>query len=74
MAEIQPILRQMIHEHPHSVLEGMNLQLLSSNDRYKRSLGRTLYLLFAGVLLLLVIGCVNVSILLLARGAVFGIF
>jgi predicted permease len=69
MAEIQPILRQMIHERPHSVLEGMNLQLLSSNDRYKRSLGRTLRVLFAGVLLLLVIGCVNVSILLLARGA-----
>jgi predicted permease len=69
MAEIDPILEQMIHEHPHSMLEGMNLQLLSTSDRYRRSLGRTLYVLFAGVLLLLVIGCLNVSILLLARAA-----
>ena len=59
----------MIHEHPHSILEGMNLQLLNTSDRYKRSLGKPLYALFAGVLLLLVIGCLNVSILLLARGA-----
>lgn len=69
MAEIHPILQQMIREHPHSMLEGMNLQLLSTSDRYKRSLGKTLYGLFFGVLLLLVIGCANVSILLLARGA-----
>jgi predicted permease len=35
---------------------------------YQRDLGRTLTLLLAGVVLLLIIGCANCSILLLARG------
>ena len=39
-----------------------------SNDWVVNSLGGTLYLLFGAVMLLLVIGCGNVSILLLARG------
>ncbi len=68
MAEIHPILEQMIHEHPHSGFDQMNIQLMSTADRYRRSLGNALYILLAAVLLLLVIGCVNVSILLLARG------
>ena len=68
MAEIHPILEQMIREHPHSGFEQMNIQLMSTADRYRRSLGNALYVLLAAVLLLLVIGCVNVSILLLARG------
>ena len=38
------------------------------NDWVVSSLGGTLYLLFGAVMLLLVIGCGNVSILLLARG------
>ena len=68
MAEIHPLLEQMIREHPHAGFEQMNIQLLSTADRYRRSLGKALYVLFAGVLVLLIIGCVNVSILLLARG------
>jgi hypothetical protein len=39
------------------------------NGIRSRSLGGTLYLLFGAVALLLAIGCGNVSILLLARGA-----
>src|SRR6202042_219274 len=35
---------------------------------YQQDLGRTLALLLAGVVLLLIIGCANCSILLLARG------
>ena len=67
-AEVQPIFQQMVREHPHSVIEGSTVELNSVNERFKHSLGKTLYMLFAAVLLLLIISCVNVSILLLARG------
>lgn len=67
-AEIQPILDQMKREHPKDWSEGQ-MRVVGINDHVERALGKTLYLLFAAVLLLLVIGCVNVSILLLARGA-----
>lgn len=66
-AEIQPIFQQMIREHP--LLEQTTVDVNSITDRFRRSLGKTLYILFAAVLLLLGIGCVNVSILLLARAA-----
>ena len=66
--ETWPIFRQMIHDHPNLWIEGLELEVQGINDRFHHSMGSTLYLLFAGVLLLLVIGCVNVSILLLARG------
>lgn len=66
--ETWPIFQQMIHDHPTLWIEGLELEVQGINERFHRSMGRTLYLLFAGVLLLLVIGCVNVSILLLARG------
>jgi predicted permease len=66
--EAWPIFQQMIREHPNLWIEGLQLEVQGVNERFHRSLGGTLYLLFAGVLLLLVIGCVNVSILLLARG------
>jgi len=65
-AEIQPIFQQMEREHP--LLEQSTVDVNSINERFERSLGKALYILFAAVLLLLVIGCVNVSILLLARG------
>lgn len=68
-AEIQPIFQQMVREHPHSILQGATVDLVRINERFAQSLGKTLYLLFAAVLLLLLIGCINVSILLLARGA-----
>lgn len=65
-AEIQPIFQQMLREHPK--LEQATVDVNSITERFSRSLGRALYLLFGAVLVLLVIGCVNVSILLLARG------
>jgi predicted permease len=66
--EVSPIFKQMLREHPHSFLEGATVGLISINERFRNSLGNTLYILFAAVVLLLVISCVNVSILLLARG------
>lgn len=66
--EVRPIFQQMIREHPNLWIEGLEISVQGLGDRIRRSLGSTLYLLFAAVLLLLVIGCVNVSILLLARG------
>ncbi|QNI31766.1 ABC transporter permease [Alloacidobacterium dinghuense] len=68
LSEVRPIFQQMIREHPNLWIEGLEINIQGVGDRISRSLGSTLYLLFAAVLLLLVIGCVNVSILLLARG------
>jgi predicted permease len=67
--ELLGIFQQMIHDHPHSMLEGMKAEVIGINERFQRSLGNTLSILFAAVLLLLVIACVNVSVLLLARGS-----
>jgi predicted permease len=68
LQEATPIFQQMIREHPNLWIEGLEIRIQGVGDRIRRSLGSTLYLLFAAVLLLLVISCVNVSILLLARG------
>ena len=68
LEESRPIFQQMVRDHPNLWIEGLELDVRGIDERFKRSLGDTLYLLFAAVLLLLVIGCVNVSILLLARG------
>jgi predicted permease len=65
--EILPIFQQMRREHPS--LEQTAVDLNSINDRFKRSLGKSLYFILAAVFLLLGIGCLNVSILLLAHGA-----
>ncbi len=45
------------------------MQVQGLNDWVVKQIGKTLYLLLSGVALLLAIGCGNVSILLLARGA-----
>lgn len=68
-AEVLPILRQMVHDHPGIWLEGLTFDVRTIDERFRRAMGSTLYLLFAAVSLLMVIGCANVSILLLARGA-----
>ena len=67
-AELNAIVRQFAKENPNHFPEKWHLQLQPIIVPFEQNTGRTLYLLLAGVLLLLIIGCANCSILLLARG------
>jgi len=67
-AELQPILEEFAKEHPERYPESFKVKLPSILDVYARPLGARLYLLLGAVASLLLIGCANVSILLLARG------
>jgi predicted permease len=64
-ASLEPIVRQLAKDpgllHWHVALQPIIVP-------YQQETGRTLTLLLAGVVLLLIIGCANCSILLLARG------
>ena len=65
---LQPLIEQFAKETPmHFPQEHFRLKLVGLNEDFVRELGGTLYLLFGAVALLLLIGCSNVSILLLAR-------
>jgi predicted permease len=64
-AALEPIVLEI--KKLHSV-SGWHLGLQPIIVPYQQDLGRTLTLLLAGVVLLLIIGCANCSILLLARG------
>jgi predicted permease len=69
-AELQPVLERFAQETPdHFPAGGFRVRIQGLNDWVSRNIGRSLNLLFAAVGLMLLIGCVNVSILLLARGA-----
>jgi putative ABC transport system permease protein len=68
-AEFQSLLEQFAKETPNNFPETFRVQLARLMDEHGKSFERTLYLLFGGVTLLLAIGCANVSILLLTRGA-----
>jgi putative ABC transport system permease protein len=67
--QLQPILERFAKEQPARFPDMFRVNLRSIIELYARPLGPTLYLLFGAVAALLLIGCGNVSILLLARGA-----
>jgi predicted permease len=66
-AALEPIVREIKKIHSVASL-AWHLGLQPIIVPYQQNLGRTLALLLAGVVLLLIIGCANCSILLLARG------
>ncbi|MGB6611039.1 MAG: ABC transporter permease [Acidobacteriaceae bacterium] len=67
-AALEPIVRQFAKEDPARFPDRWHLALQPIIVPYQQQTGRTLTLLLAGVVLLLIIGCANCSILLLARG------
>src|SRR5215472_10259097 len=67
-AELQPLLEQLAKETPRNFPKKFRVQVKGLNDQFMEHLGHSLFLLFVAVGLLLIIGCANVSILLLARG------
>ncbi len=68
-AALQPLIEQFAKESPNHFPKGrFKFRVVGLNDDFKKQLGGTLYLLFAAVAFLLLIGCGNVSILELARG------
>ncbi|HVH87275.1 MAG TPA: ABC transporter permease, partial [Terriglobales bacterium] len=67
-SEFQTLLQQFQKETPKHFPEHFKVALEGFNDQFLERLGGALHLLFGAVLLLLLIGCGNVSILLLARG------
>lgn len=67
-AALQPLIDQFAKETPrHFPPDHLRLHVVGLNEDFIKQLGGTLYLLFGAVALLLLIGCGNVSILLLAR-------
>src|SRR5580704_17611758 len=67
--ELQPLFEEFAKQSPTNFPDKFRVNLRSIVDLYARPLGTTLYLLLGAVGSLLLIGCGNVSILLLARGA-----
>lgn len=67
-AAFQPLFEEFVRETPKMFPSGkVKLHVVGLNEQFVHELGGTLYLLFGAVALLLLIGCGNVSILLLAR-------
>jgi predicted permease len=67
-AQLQPLVEQFAAENPKQLPPHFKVTLVALNWFSFDRIGSTLYLMFGAVMLLLVIGCANVSILLLARG------
>jgi predicted permease len=69
-ARLEPVIQQFAKETPTHFPPEFHVAVQGLNDQFVERIGGTLYLLLGAVLMLLAIGCGNVSILLLARGTV----
>lgn len=67
-AEIGAMFHQFAREDPQHFPKHFRMHLVRITDRIISQAGHALLLLFAAVIMLLIIGCANCSILLLARG------
>ncbi len=67
-AQLQALVEQFAAENPKQLPQHFKVTVVDLNSFSVDRIGSTLYLMFGAVMLLLVIGCANVSILLLARG------
>ena len=69
-AVLQSVMKEFAENAPTRFPKDFELRTEGLNDWVRVGMGPKLYLLLGGVVLLLAIGCGNVSILLLARGTV----
>ena len=67
-AELQPLLERFAKETPNRFPKKFRVHVCGMIEKYLDHLGPSMFLLLGAVGLLLLIGCANVSILLLARG------
>lgn len=67
--ELQPLMQQFAVQTPSRYPDTFRVSLRSIVELYARPMGPRLFLLLGAVTSLLLVGCANVSILLLVRGA-----
>jgi predicted permease len=67
-AELEPLILQFHERDPKGYPPITRIKVITLNEQVLGQFSGTLLLLFGAVTLLLVIGCANVSILMLARG------
>jgi predicted permease len=67
-AELQPLVDGYAKLDPNNFPQNAKVSIKTLNEEVMRGFESPLLMLFAAVLLLLLIGCANVSILMLARG------
>jgi predicted permease len=67
-AELQLLVDRFVRDDPRDFRRDRKVTIVTLNEEVLGRFSGTLVLLFAAVVALLVIGCANVSILLLARG------
>ena len=67
-AELEPLILQFRKRDPNGYAPVEKIKVVTLNEQILGQFSGTLMLLFGAVTLLLVIGCANVSILMLARG------
>ena len=66
-AELKPVFADIAHKAPGAYPEDLRVGIMPFDQMFQSGLANTLYLLLGAVAVLLLIACVNVSSLLLAR-------